>query len=58
MYGNILNWNITPLYDNHQPTTLMHKIQFDDNGKAYFKGASGSADINSDGTLASKVVII
>lgn len=58
MYGNISSWNITPLIDGDKTTSLYHHIQFDDNGKAYFKGTSASLDINSDGTMANKVVII
>lgn len=58
MYGNISSWNITPLINGSKVTTLYHHIQFDDNGKAYFKGTSISLDINSDGTMANKVVII
>lgn len=58
MYGNISSWNITPLIDGSKTTSLYHHIQFDDNGKAYFKGTSASLDINSDGTMANKVVII
>ena len=58
MYGNISSWNITPLINGSKVTTLYHHIQFDDNGKAYFKGTSTSLDINSDGTMANKVVII
>lgn len=58
MYGNISSWNITPLTNGSKVTTLYHHIQFDDNGKAYFKGTSTSLDINSDGTMANKVVIV
>lgn len=56
LYGNILTWNIIKSGKGY--TDLYHKIQFDDNGKAYFKAAYSSEDINSDGTLAAKVIII